>query len=263
MSHAPTLTLTASDPDELARFYAALGFTEVSRAQGGVELDLGGLRLSIISGSPTGHPRRSDPPHGFELTVRADDPASVRTALVAAGGVVRDARRSGGTGTLILDPDGNPVRVLATAAPTAAGPPTSVGAAAGMTTGVEAAGTAAPTAPPGPQRSGEPGADGQRTSAVERPTTPTEQRPGTPGPGAATDDSALPRSPLPETYYSEHGVPTFDAVAERIQQQSATADGNAVLDAESTRGKDEADTMDRLKKAGKDRLDQLRKSMGL
>jgi len=76
-------------------------------------------------------------------------------------------------------------------------------------------------------------------------------------------DLELPQSPLPAGYYTEDGVPTFDAVRDRIERLSATADGNEVLDEESEKGHEFAQKREQLEQAGKDRLAQIRKSMGL
>ncbi|MEO6957346.1 MAG: hypothetical protein ABI137_11445 [Antricoccus sp.] len=82
-------------------------------------------------------------------------------------------------------------------------------------------------------------------------------------PASSDSDFDLPRSPLADTYYNAHGVPTFDAVRERIEQRTALADGNEVLDDESEKGVDFAKEREKLDQAGKDRLAQIRKSMGL
>lgn len=246
MAATPTLTIEAAKPAELAGFYLALGFTEVARENERVELDLGGLRLSILGGSAMSPAQQADPVvRGLQLTVQVTDLASVRQALVAAGGVVTTEYRSAWSGVVVLDPIGNPVRILAPAATATSAPSVD---------------THAPTAPTAPPSIPSPDADDTAPSAG----VAAEQTPApVPDIASADDDLQLPQSPLPATYYNEHGVPTFDAVAERIQKQSATADGNQVLDAESQRGREESDTMDKLKKAGKDRLDQLRKSMGI
>lgn len=223
MSGTPTLTVYTGDPPGLARFYLALGFTELIRSEAKVQLELDGLRLSIVSGAQTGHTRPSNHLRGFELTVQLEDLASVQPALVAAGGTVPTDQPAERTGILVLDPDGNPVRL---------GQPTD-----------SAIGRDAP------RSAGEPH---------------TGQQSKEPPPTISTPDGLTPAGPsLPATYYTEDGVPTFDAVAERIHRDSASAEGSAVLDAESARGQAERDGFDKLKTAGKDRLDQLRKSMGL
>lgn len=72
-----------------------------------------------------------------------------------------------------------------------------------------------------------------------------------------------PESPLPAGYYTDDGVPTFDAVRARIEERSATADGHQELDSELPRERDFRKEREDLEKAGADRLAQLRKSMGL
>lgn len=72
-----------------------------------------------------------------------------------------------------------------------------------------------------------------------------------------------PQSPLPSGYYTEDGVPTFDAVRDRIAQRVATADGQEVLDEDLPTERSARDEREALDKAGADRLAQLRKSMGL
>ncbi len=90
---------------------------------------------------------------------------------------------------------------------------------------------------------------------------PTMPAPSDPVPSEV--EFNLPQSPLPDGYYDEHGVPTYDAVRERIEQRSALAEGNEVLDEESEKGTDFAKKREELEEAGKDRLAQIRKSMGL
>lgn len=100
------------------------------------------------------------------------------------------------------------------------------------------------------------------------PTDPTPIDPETIDPAlsepAPNDfDFNLPQSTLPDGYYDERGVPGFDAVRERIEQISAQADGREILDGEPEVGVDYAQEREKLDKAGKDRLAQIRKSMGL
>lgn len=246
MSQQPTLTVEAGNPEGLAQFYLTLGFTEVARDGGAVELQLGGLRLSIVNGPVTGPGEDGPTPSGFHLTVQIDDLDSIRAGLLATGGTMSAAQPVGGSGVLVLDPDGNPVRVLTRVAPTS--PPT-------------APTIAQPSSGSTVTRPSSPGASA--TSAEPVPALTPTSTTSTTGIVPIVDDPDLPQSSLPATYYTDNGVPTFDAVAERIQQQSATADGNQILDAVSQRGQEESDSFDKLKKAGKDRLDQLRKSMGM
>lgn len=132
------------------------------------------------------------------------------------------------------------------------------------------AGTQPPASPAAGDATSSSGAheQAQASSVDSPPTAPPSATPQpnvtpAPVPATADDDLDLPQSPLPEGYYTADGTPTFDAVAERIQQRIATADGNQVLDGESMRGRDEADDYQKLQDAGKDRLDQLRKTWGM
>lgn len=106
-----------------------------------------------------------------------------------------------------------------------------------------------------------PGVDPSVTSSSP-PTAPPPAASAAAATPSEAPDPGLPQSSLPEGYYTENGIPSFDAVAERISERIATADGNQVLDAESERGHDDADDFARLKDAGRDRLEQLRRSMG-
>lgn len=232
MRLTPSLVVHTDDPDRLTAFYTALGFTELARQEGRIELEQAGLRLSVVAAGTSGS---GDPgtPRGYVLCVEVDDPQSVHRALLASGGTTTPETEADGAGTLVRDPDGNPVRLQPTRREQPAEP-------------VVSALSPAPTAPPAGSASDQ------------------EAAPGAPAPAPATVAPSGPDQTLPPgAYYTEDGVPTFDAVAERIARQSATADGNAVLDAESERGRQESDTLDKLKKAGKDRLDALRRSMGL
>lgn len=95
------------------------------------------------------------------------------------------------------------------------------------------------------------------------PVDPVLADPLASAPGPNDSDFDLPQSPLADTYYDKHGVPTLDAVRERIEQRTALADGNEVLDDENEMGVDFAKEREKLDQAGKDRLAQIRKSMGL
>lgn len=109
---------------------------------------------------------------------------------------------------------------------------------------------------------------------------PTSEQPAQPEAKAASSDSPAepaatapsaepgifdnpPQSPLPSGYYTEDGVPTFDAVRDRIAQRAATADGQEVLDADLPAERSAREEREALDAAGADRLAQLRKSMGL
>lgn len=75
------------------------------------------------------------------------------------------------------------------------------------------------------------------------------------------DDVVLPVSILPLDYYNADGVPSFDAVRARINRDSAQVTGAEVLDAQSERGQAEQFDTQRREQAGRDRLEQLRRSL--
>ncbi|WP_199849458.1 VOC family protein [Blastococcus sp. Marseille-P5729] len=242
--HSPQLTLFSTDIERLREFYARLGFTQQLRypADGAaqqIELTLDGLtlRLSDRDSTVSEFGLSADlSGHGAALTVWCDDVVAAHDRLTKVGiaslALPRDWH--GGLRTAWLaDPDGNPVQLIQPAAATSPKPPTAPATAP------------TPSAPAVPASQEEPATDGLPA------TEPSD------------DDLPLPQSPLPAGYYTEDGTPTFDAVAERIHQRAATAEGNEVLDDESQRGRDATDQFSRLKQAGQDRLAQLRKSMGL
>jgi phage shock protein A len=66
----------------------------------------------------------------------------------------------------------------------------------------------------------------------------------------------------PETGYTEDGVPTFDAVREKIETRFGTAIGSAELDAESNAGRTIEQQYDARQRAAAERLAQIRRSMG-
>ncbi|MFV0534146.1 MAG: VOC family protein [Cumulibacter sp.] len=254
MSQTPTLTVETPDPGVIAPFYAALGFIEVDRDTDRIELDRGGLRLSLLGGSAHQSPSGG----GFELTMQVDDLDAMRAALLVAGGSEHDGGRSAWSGTLLLDPVGNRIRLLAPAVAT----PTPSSAATPSAPAHEGAMSppTAPTASTSASPSTSPTKDASQ--AMSSSTLAAGASALWNAADAAIDRLPTPQSSLPADYYTEDGVPTFDAVAQRIHKQAATAEGNSVLDAEPPRGRDEAQDLDRLKQAGKDRLDQLRNGFG-
>jgi hypothetical protein len=88
-----------------------------------------------------------------------------------------------------------------------------------------------------------------------------------PGPDEIIDAEIVPRAlePLPVTPldsgYTADGVPTFDAVRERIETRYGTAIGSAELASETTEGRSVDEQYDARQRAAHDRLEQIRASM--
>ncbi|TRW83345.1 hypothetical protein FK535_11880 [Mycolicibacterium sp. 018/SC-01/001] len=71
------------------------------------------------------------------------------------------------------------------------------------------------------------------------------------------DDPAVPA----ESGYTEDGVPTFDAVRDKIENRYATSLGSAELAAETPEGRTAAQQYDARQRAAAERLAQIRESM--
>ncbi|WP_315772418.1 hypothetical protein [Rhodococcoides kroppenstedtii] len=65
----------------------------------------------------------------------------------------------------------------------------------------------------------------------------------------------------PGLTWTADGVPTWDGVRERVEGRSGSAMGAAELDAESAAGRTEAEKFAERERAGKARLEEIRKSM--
>jgi hypothetical protein len=63
--------------------------------------------------------------------------------------------------------------------------------------------------------------------------------------------------------YTASGVPTFDSVREKVEQRAGRAIGSEELERESAHGKTAAEQFAKREQAGKDRLAEIRKSLGL
>lgn len=61
--------------------------------------------------------------------------------------------------------------------------------------------------------------------------------------------------------YTASGVPTFDAVRERIEQRIGRAAGTTELDAASSGGHEVEDAWEKRQKAAQEKLEQIRASM--
>jgi len=68
-------------------------------------------------------------------------------------------------------------------------------------------------------------------------------------------------TPPPETGYTAQGVPTFDAVREKIETRYATSLGAAELASETPEGRTAEEQYDLRHKAAAERLAQIRQSM--
>lgn len=68
-------------------------------------------------------------------------------------------------------------------------------------------------------------------------------------------------TPLPETGYTPDGVPTFDAVREKIETRYATSLGSAELASETPEGHTVEKQYVLRQKAAAERLAQIRQSM--
>ncbi|MEZ0339558.1 hypothetical protein ACAG25_06180 [Mycobacterium sp. pV006] len=67
--------------------------------------------------------------------------------------------------------------------------------------------------------------------------------------------------PQEETGYTADGVPTFDAVREKIETRYGTAIGSSELAAETGEGRAVEEQYDARKRAAAEKLAQIRKSM--
>lgn len=75
------------------------------------------------------------------------------------------------------------------------------------------------------------------------------------------DEPANPGTSAPDPGYDNAGVPTFDAVREKIETRYATSLGDAELDAQSPEGRSVDEQYDERQRAAAERLAQIRESM--
>jgi phage shock protein A len=87
-------------------------------------------------------------------------------------------------------------------------------------------------------------------SDTESASEPDEAEPGVIAPMPAAD-----------TGYTAGGVPTFEAVREKIETRYGTAIGSAELAAETPEGRSIEEDYEARQKAAADRLEQIRASM--
>jgi phage shock protein A len=75
------------------------------------------------------------------------------------------------------------------------------------------------------------------------------------------DLTTTPPPVVPEGDYTEAGVPTFDFVRDRIENRVATSIGSTELADATPEGKAVEDQFEARKKAGLDKLEEIRRSM--
>lgn len=76
------------------------------------------------------------------------------------------------------------------------------------------------------------------------------------------DLTAAPPPVVPPGDYNEAGVPSFDYVRDRIENRVATSIGSEELANATPEGKAVEDQFEARKKAGLDKLAEIRRSMG-
>lgn len=78
-----------------------------------------------------------------------------------------------------------------------------------------------------------------------------------------SDESTPEPQPVPpeEAGYTADGVPTFDAVREKVETRYGTAIGSAELAAETPEGRGVEQQYDARQRAAAEKLAQIRKSM--
>ncbi|AOW92759.1 hypothetical protein BFN03_08865 [Rhodococcus sp. WMMA185] len=67
---------------------------------------------------------------------------------------------------------------------------------------------------------------------------------------------------IPDPDYTPGGVPTFDRVRDRIEERAATAIGSSELAHDSASGKSLDEQWEAREKAGKAKLEEIRRSLG-
>jgi hypothetical protein len=93
----------------------------------------------------------------------------------------------------------------------------------------------------------------------EDPTPSTKAQP-TPSTDAASP-LAVPAPAVPDTGYTDSGVPTLEGVRERIETRYGTALGATELAQETAQSRTAAEQFDARQKAAEKKLDEIRASM--
>lgn len=94
------------------------------------------------------------------------------------------------------------------------------------------------------------------------PAGEADPRPEPVTPADVSIDPAAVDPALTDGYYNDRGVPNYDAVRDKIEGRIGTSIGESELAEESDEGKKFQEQWDKREQAGKDRLEQLRKSLG-
>lgn len=114
------------------------------------------------------------------------------------------------------------------------------------------------TDPSQPDRSEE----AEETGAAEDPAAiEGEVVPAAPATGSLPGPVPGPVSGPADPGYTPAGVPTFDAVREKIETRYGTALGASELDAETPEGRSIEEQYEKRQKAAAERLQQIRESM--
>ena len=84
-----------------------------------------------------------------------------------------------------------------------------------------------------------------------------------PGPDEIVDAEVVPNEPVTpqDTGYTPDGVPTFDAVREKIETRYGTAIGSSELAAETPEGRGVEEQYAARQRAAQERLEEIRASM--
>lgn len=97
-----------------------------------------------------------------------------------------------------------------------------------------------------------------------QPVPDSDTTPGGLVPGGVAPSTAqyTPQTDRARPDYTDTGVPTFDAVRDKIEQRAGTAAGAEELDHEGAQGRSVDEQWAAREKAGKARLDEIRRSLG-
>ena len=84
-----------------------------------------------------------------------------------------------------------------------------------------------------------------------------------PGPEIVIDAEVVPDEPTtpPDAGYTPNGVPTFEAVREKIETRYGTAVGSSELASETSEGRRVEEQYEARQRAAHDRLEEIRASM--